>query len=71
MSEEQKKIKNYNPIMSPYKQYKEINAYVVFWGLIFAVIFTLASWLFMFKNRSNSRCLCTCICFSYGNGYYV
>lgn len=42
MSEEQKKIKNYNPIMSPYKQYKEINAYVVFWGLIFAVIFTLA-----------------------------
>lgn len=30
------------PIMSPHKNYEEINSYVVFWGLFFSVIFTLA-----------------------------
>lgn len=42
MSEEQKQQESYSPPMSPHKQYKEINAYVVFWGLFFSTVFTLA-----------------------------
>lgn len=42
MSTEENKEQSYAPPMSPYKEYKEINSYVVFWGLFFATIFTLA-----------------------------
>lgn len=31
-----------DPIMSPHKEYNEINSYVVFWGLFFSVLFSLA-----------------------------
>lgn len=32
----------FKPIMSPDKEYGEINAYVVFWGLFYAAVFALA-----------------------------
>ena len=42
MSDEHHSSKGYHPPMSPYKQYEEINGYVVFWGLFFAALFALA-----------------------------
>ncbi|MCH4167307.1 MAG: oligopeptide transporter, OPT family [Megasphaera sp.] len=42
MSEEKGKVQSYNPPMSPYKNYTEINSYVVCWGLFFAALFALA-----------------------------
>lgn len=43
MSEhETRPAEEYNPPMSPYKEYQEINAYVVGWGMFFAALFALA-----------------------------
>ena len=44
MAEEEAKrsTDNYDPPMSPYKKYDEVNSYVMFWGLLFSSIFTLA-----------------------------
>ena len=42
MSEDQNHSSTAETPMSPYKDYQEINAYVVFWGLFFAAIFALA-----------------------------
>lgn len=42
MAEEQSKILPAEPVLDPHKEYEEINGYVVFWGLFFAAIFSLA-----------------------------
>jgi len=42
MSQEGNVRHPYKPRMSPDKDYEEINSYVVFWGLFFAVLFALA-----------------------------
>lgn len=45
MSEEnasQNGVPGNEPVMSPHKDYEEINSYVVFWGLFFTVVFSLA-----------------------------
>ncbi len=40
---ELKEGEEYNPVMSPNKQYKEITPWSVFWGLIMAVLFSAAA----------------------------
>ena len=42
MATEEVKTELHEPIMSPQKQYVEINGYVVFWGLFYAALFALA-----------------------------
>ncbi len=42
METEEEVVKGTGPIMSPYKEYQEINGYVVFWGLFYAALFSLA-----------------------------
>ncbi len=41
-SQENQMAHGREPIMSPHKNYTEINAYVVFWGLFYSVLFSLA-----------------------------
>lgn len=40
--ENEEAVLPHDPPMSPYREYEEINAYVVCWGLIFAALFALA-----------------------------
>ena len=42
MSDETRSIPPVEPVLDPKKDYVEINSYVVFWGLFYAAIFTLA-----------------------------
>lgn len=42
MATEEVKTELHEPIMSPQKEYVEINGYVVFWGLFYAALFALA-----------------------------
>lgn len=42
MSDKQRAAESYEPPMSPHKDYVEINAYVIGWGLFFAALFALA-----------------------------
>lgn len=42
MSDEIRSIPPVEPVLDPKKDYVEINSYVVFWGLFYAAIFTLA-----------------------------
>ena len=42
MSDEVRSIPPVEPVLDPKKDYVEINSYVVFWGLFYAAIFTLA-----------------------------
>ena len=42
MSDETRSIPPVEPVLDPKKDYEEINSYVVFWGLFYAAIFTLA-----------------------------
>ena len=42
MSDTRETVSPPDPPMSPYREYTEINAYVVFWGLVFAALFALA-----------------------------
>ena len=66
MSDETRSIPPVEPVLDPKKDYVEINSYVVFWGLFYAAIFTLAVEYLMFENWSNCRCLCSSICTCYG-----
>jgi len=40
---ELKEGEEYKPLMSPYKQYREVTSWSVFWGLVMAVIFSAAA----------------------------
>ena len=40
---ELKEGEQYHPIMSPNRQYKEVSAWSVFWGLVMAVVFSAAA----------------------------
>ena len=42
MSDEVRSIPPIEPVLDPKKDYVEINSYVVFWGLFYAAVFTLA-----------------------------
>lgn len=42
MSDENRTIAPVQPVLDPTKEYEEINSYVVFWGLFYAAVFTLA-----------------------------
>ncbi|MCI5707884.1 OPT family oligopeptide transporter [Veillonella caviae] len=42
MSDENRTIAPVQPVLDPMKEYEEINSYVVFWGLFYAAVFTLA-----------------------------
>ncbi|WP_251422519.1 OPT family oligopeptide transporter [Veillonella agrestimuris] len=42
MSDESRVIAPIQPVLDPTKEYEEINSYVVFWGLFYAAVFTLA-----------------------------
>ncbi len=42
MSEESKAVNNHGNVMDPHREYVEINSYVIFWGLFFASLFSLA-----------------------------
>ena len=40
---ELKEGEKYEPIMSPHKQYSEVNAWSVTWGIVMAVLFSAAA----------------------------
>ncbi|WP_273420460.1 OPT family oligopeptide transporter [Veillonella caviae] len=42
MSDDNRTIAPIQPVLDPTKEYEEINSYVVFWGLFYAAVFTLA-----------------------------
>lgn len=42
MPDDNRTIAPIQPVLDPTKEYEEINSYVVFWGLFYAAIFTLA-----------------------------
>ena len=42
MADEVRSIPPIEPVLDPKKDYVEINSYVVFWGLFYAAVFTLA-----------------------------
>ena len=42
MSDEVRSIPPIEPVLDPKKDYVEINSYLVFWGLFYAAVFTLA-----------------------------
>ena len=48
MSDEVRSIPPIEPVLDPKKDYVEINSYVVFWGLFYAAVFTLAGGYFCF-----------------------
>ena len=57
MSDEVRSIPPIEPVLDPKKDYVEINSYVVFWGLFYAAVFTLAVGYLCLKIGPNSRCL--------------
>ena len=70
MSDETRSIPPVEPVLDPKKDYVEINSYVVFWGLFYAAIFTLAVGYLCLKIGQTVDAFCSSICTCYGYSSY-